>query len=505
MRAINANSHLLLVCMAAIAAILAASGAANSGIDLFTIDGQPVVLTASEQNREEVWNYFNPGSVKGGFNENQYNFLGSWLRLGAGYQLDGIKGYAELMVPYLVNLPDKAIAPSPKGLLGLGANYYQPYGNANDASVFLKQGYLEFGRELLGGFELKGGRFEFFDGVEFEPDDLDSELKWLLDNRIKQRLIGNFGFSDVMRSFDGALATYGDDRWQASVMYGVPTKGVFDINGMNEISDMDLAYASLNAGPKMFTSPAWGNSLFRLFYIYYSDTRGLPLVDNRELKGSSADTGPVSIDTVGADYVRTLQAGPGVIDLLGWCAGQFGSWGTLSQRAYAVVGEAGYRLDNIAWKPWIRIGYTVGSGDGNPKDSTHGTFFQILPTPRQYAFFPFFNMMNVDDAMLQLILEPHSGMEIQSSIHGLWLDSKEDLWYSGGGAYDNRFFGYSGRPSNGSDYLATLADCQFTWRMNEHVTLQLYYGHAFGGSVIGSNFPSGREADYGFIQTTFKL
>ena len=495
----------LIVPIACVAIAMAHSGEARAAIDLLSIDGQPVVLSVIEQNREEVWNWFNPGPATGGQNENRYNFLGSWLRIGAGYELDGVKGFAELMTPFIVNLPIAAIAPPPRGLLGLGANYYQPHGHSNDASVFLKQGYIEFGRKLLDGFDLKGGRFEFFDGSEYQPRELDPELRWLMLNRISQRLVANFGFSDVMRSFDGAEASYGDNRWQATVMYGAPTKGVFDLNGMDEVRDIDALYASLNAGPEMFRSNLWGESLCRLFYIYYNDTRGLPLVDNRGLSGSKSDTGPVSIDTVGANYVRTVAVGPGTADFLMWAAGQFGSWGSQSQRAYAVVAEAGYCFTQIAWEPWLRFGYTVGSGDNNPNDSTHGTFFQILPTPRLYAFFPFFNMMNMNDAMGQLVLDPGRAVQIQASLHGLWLDSNRDLWYSGGGEYDNSLFGYAGRPSFGHSYLATLADCQITWTVNRHFALQLYYGHAFGGNVVGAVYPSGREGDYGFIQTTWTL
>src|SRR6516225_2143262 len=66
--------------------MLAAVGKAQATVDLFTIDGQRVVLSAIEQNREEVWNWFNPGVVRGGLDENQYNFLGSWIRVGAGYE-----------------------------------------------------------------------------------------------------------------------------------------------------------------------------------------------------------------------------------------------------------------------------------------------------------------------------------------------------------------------------------------------------------------------------------
>ena len=494
------------------ALLLAICANASATLALFTIGGQPIVLSATEQSREEVWNWFAPTNpAKGPEYQNRYNFMGSWIRVGLGYQFDGVKAFAELMSPFFINLPDNAIVPpppaktGPQGLLGLGANYYQPHGNPNDASVFLKQAYLEFGRNLAPGLNIKGGRFEFFDGLEYVPSELAPQLKWLATNRIAQRLIGNFGFSDVMRSFDGAVASYGNENWQATVMYGVPTKGSFDLNAMEEIRNTDLLYASFNAGPGAFKSWLWGNSIGRLFYIYYNDTRGLALVDNRGLSGKTADTGPVSIDTVGADYARTIAAGPGTADVLLWSAGQFGSWGEQSQRAYAVVAETGYRLQDAPGKPWLRFGYTIGSGDGSQADSTHGTFFQILPTARQYAMTPFYNMMNINDAMAQLVLNPLANLEIQSSLHGLWLDAKKDRWYSGGGAFDNRIFGYAGRPGNGYGYLGSLADCQATWKMNSHFALQLYYGHIFGGSVAGSIYPAGREADYGYIQTSLSL
>ncbi len=489
-----------------LALLSAAAGNASAEVDLLEIHGQPLVLTATGQNREEVWNWFDPPPAANGHSyENQYHFLGSWVRVGFGYRLERVKGFVEVMSPYLINLPDNATAPPPQGLLGLGANYFDPNRSVNDASVFLKQGYLEFRDIGLEGLSFKGGRFEFLDGAEYQPPQLDPELGWLVRNRIAQRLVANFGFSDVMRSFDGAVAGYGNDKFQATAMYSVPTKGVFDLDGMEELSGIDLAYASLNAGPRLFRSGLWGNSMLRVFYIFYNDGRGIPLVDNRRLSGSKADTQAVSIDTIGADYLRVVPAGPGTADFLIWTAGQLGKWGNQNQRAYAIVAEAGYRLNEVAWKPWLRLGYTAGSGDDSRGGSTHGTFFQILPTPRLYAFFPFFNMMNVDDAMAQMVLNPRADMEIQASAHGLWLDSKNDLWYSGGGAFDNRSFGFSGRPSNGHGYLATLTDCQLTYPLNRHLTMQLYYGHAFGGSVIAAIYQAGRESDFGFIQMTWTL
>src|SRR5205085_1390172 len=137
-------------------------------------------------------------------------------------------------------------------------------------------------------------------------------------------------------------------------------------------------------------------------------------------------------DMIGGDYLRTQPFGPGAADLLLWGATQFGAWGKQSQSSYAIAVEAGYRLTDVLWKPWLRLGYTVSSGDDHAKDDTHSTFFQILPTARIYAMTPFYNMMNINDAMAQLMLEPIRSLQVQADIHGLSLDSRHDLWYAGG-------------------------------------------------------------------------
>jgi hypothetical protein len=53
--------------------------------------------------------------------------------------------------------------------------------------------------------------------------------------------------------------------------------------------------------------------------------------------------------------------------------------------------------------------------------------------------------------------------------------------------------------------ILTVDSLKATWRINRHVALQSYYGHAFGGDVIGATYPAGREGDYGFIQATWML
>jgi len=468
-------------------------------LNLFELGGRPITITGSIRGRWEVWNWFTPGAVRNGHQDNRYHFQDTYVRLGAGYQFDGIKAFVELMSPALFNLPDNALASPPQGALGLGATYYQANDYRYDISVFLKQAYLEFQDKFAKGTYFKGGRFEFSDGTDLIPED--PELKWIVTKRIQQRLIGPFDYTDVARSFDGALARYGSDAWNLTAMYGKPTKGAFDLDGMYEISHMNVVYAALNAGPNRW----WRNSIGRVFYIYYDDGRGLIPVDNRPAAVRAADHRAIDIHTSGADFAKTIELGPGQADLLLWGAGQLGGWGKQAQESWAAVGEVGYRFVNAPWQPWLRAGYTATSGDSNSKGDVHGTFFQILPTARLYALFPFYNMMNSNDLTSELILTPLENIETRTTLHNLWLSSGHDLWYQGGGAYDNRFFGYVGRPSVGSSYLGTLLDTGVTWRVNSHLSTYMYYGHAFGGAIVSAIYAKGKEADYGYVEATFNF
>jgi hypothetical protein len=92
------------------------------------------------------------------------------------------------------------------------------------------------------------------------------------------------------------------------------------------------------------------------------------------------------------------------------------------------------------WAPWIRGGLNYGSGDRNASDATHGTFFQLLPTPRLYARFPFFNLMNTSDAFGELMLRPSARVTVRTDVHSVRLAEGNDLWYQGGGAFQPATF-----------------------------------------------------------------
>ena len=189
-----------------------------------------------------------------------------------------------------------------------------------------------------------------------------------------------------------------------------------------------------------------------------------------------------------------------------WGAVQTGRWGALSHRATAIDGQVGFQpkvLPRV--KPWLRTGFTMGSGSSGPNGKEHGTFFQILPTPRIYARYPFFNMMNTEDRYGSLMLRPHPRLTVTSEFHSLRLTEPNDLWYLGGGAFQPWTFGYTGRAAGGARSLANLYDAQTDYRVSRLASLTFYAGYAQGLAVMRAIYPQGKDAWLGYAELTYRF
>jgi hypothetical protein len=483
-------AFLLIACLASLPADVSAQASTGKPLE---IGG--VAVSGSLRTRVEAWDWFNGNA------SNSYTYPGSILRLGFSESRKAFDWQLEFAAPFLLGLPADAIAPA-QGQLGLGASYFAANGrNTNAAMVFAKQGFLRFnGVGGVAGQTLKLGRMEFVDGAEVTPKD--PTLAALKRDRIAHRLIGNFGFSDVGRSFDGVQYSLNRPGWNVTLLAARPTRGVFQVDGWGELK-ANVFYGALTGQlPGKRASAEW-----RVFGLGYSDYRdGVVKTDNRPLPLRTADTDHINIGTYGGHYLQTVQSSVGAIDLLAWGALQNGSWGRLAQRSGAVAVEAGWQPRTWAVaRPWVRGGFDYGSGDGNPNDGTHGTFFQVLPTPRVYARFPFFNLMNNRDIFGELILRPSKALTIRTDVHSLALANRNDLWYSGGGTFQPWTFGYTGRPSNGQSGLATLLDISADCNVNPHASIGLYYGHTAGKLVVQSIYPNGKNANFGYLELTFRM
>jgi hypothetical protein len=452
----------------------------------------PFDVSINWRTRAEGWNWF-----QGDTGNSDYGLWHSLLRVGIGQTRERLDWFVEGEQPSILGLPNDAVLAAPQGQLGLGGTYYAANGNeVNNASMFLKQAFVNF--KHLGPASVKLGRFEYFDGTEVKP--ADSTLATVVQTRIAHRLISNFGFTAVQRTFDGGQfsANFGQNNF--TFFAGRPTAGIFQVDGMNEL-DVEVYYGAFT---RSVTSRNGAGQL-RVFALGYVDDRNKVLkTDNRPQPARAADLGKLEIATWGANYAHVFNtAADGKFDFLVWGALQTGSWGMLSQRAGAFVGEVGWQPPFKVLKPGISAGYSYGSGDGNPTDSRHGTFFQVLTTPRQYARFPFYNMMNNADAYATLNVRPTSKLALRSEVHTLRLASASDLWYLGGGVFQPKTFGYTGRPSGGNQGLANVWDFSADYQLTRSFAATLYYGHAWGKGVIAGIYPKDRNGQLIFLETNF--
>lgn len=458
-----------------------------------------LTFSASARVRAEAWDWFTPSTPA----DERYGFMATVLRGGVGMKRPGFDWQVDLAVPVLLGLPDSAVAPAPQGQLGLGATYRAENGN-RIVGLVAKQAFV---RVKLGssnsGSSVRLGRFEFNDGQETQPKD--PTLAWLKRERIAQRLIGTFGFTHVGRSFDGLQLVRSTPGLDITLLGVRPTKGSFQLDGLGQV-DAGLAYAAVTKPLFLQGENREARAEGRLFGIYYHDGRDMGKVDNRAASIRSADREDIRIATFGAHYLHTFKAGPGSADVLLWGAAQTGDWGAQSHRAGAAAAELGYRPDILeALKPWVRVGYFLGTGDDTPDDRSHGTFFEILPTPRPFARVPFYNLMNVEDAFAQLMLAPSPRWSIRADAHLLRLAEPNDLWYAGGGAFDEQSFGYSGRLGGGAQDLARLLDLSVDYQPSPLFGATLYVGHVRGDDVIRSVYPQGTASMFAYLELRRQL
>jgi hypothetical protein len=326
---------------------------------------------------------------------------------------------------------------------------------------------------------LQLGRFTFLDGTEITPQN--DTLAALKRERVAQRLIGDFGFSDVGRSFDGAHYSYSSSESKnLTVVAGITTRGVFQVDGWGW-NRAGFAYAA-------YTSD-WGTGRHaadtRIFVIEYDDWRRVLKTDNQPPSLQMANTGNIVINTFGG-HRRAVGVSRVSVPVLS----------TLKPASNRR--RPGSNPGSGAVTPGV-------SGDDNPVDNAHGTFFQLLPAPRPYARFPFFNMMNIEDIYGSVILRPDSKVTTRSGFHSLRLTGKNDLWYTGAGVFQPWTFGFTGRSTSGRWSLANLYDTSVEYRSNSKLTLTGYFGYAQGRGVMQQIYPKVKNGNLGYIEVLYRF
>jgi hypothetical protein len=448
-------------------------------------EGVKIRAELYERVRGEFVDWFGDPIVKGQVadRESDYNFVGNKFQVGVRIKGDPFEAFAQFQNSTIAALPSRGV--------GLGAAYYANTPRTTQDAAFLRSGWLKLRHD---GFYVSGGRQSYSDAAQGPAKHWN--LKWIQETRIAQRLIGPIDYTHTGRSFDGGTVGYLSDDLEVQGFAFLPTFGGFEINGMPTITDINVAGATLN----LRDGARFGKTVGHVSYYYYRDDRNLVATDNRpDAARIAARARPIAIQTLGASAAHVEEIGPGLADGLFYSYGQFGDWQGLNQSSWAYGFELGYQFTNLWSSPWLRAGVNTGSGDGNPNDRDHQTFFQMLPTAWLYAQFPFYNMMNNQDVFIQAVLKPDPALIMRVDFHWLSVQNSRDLVYTGAGATSDTYFGYSGAPTGGVNNLAYLAHVMVNYKAFDHLAFNAFYAHAFGQDIIDVQY-TGQRGNYGFVE-----
>ena len=402
------------------------------------------------------------------------DFVGSRSRLGLHYRKHKALGlFGELQYALVTGLSDNANA----GSALYRADTASGTGVTNDA---LKVSQLWAEVTPLAMSKLRLGRQPINMGsLTTYPE---ADWKYLKLGRLAERLMGTTGGTYGVRAYDGISGLFSFEGYDLHLFAAQPTTGVFAIRtGLEQQKDVLVAAADLT----MRRGAGLENTEATAFLLGYSDTRNPAAV--------AGLFGDIQVHTLGGSLLGVYPMQAGSLDALLWGAYQFGTYADdsgngareLDHNAWALIAEFGYRLALLPLKPWIRFGINAASGDGDPGDGVHHTFFNVLPS--NFFYYGMANQVafqNLVNGFAQIRLSPAPKFDIQIYLHRFWLANDKDGRYFGPGVYNRRTLGFGASPSNGSRDVGTELDVVVTCRIGARWSLFLGYAYLSGGDVF---------------------
>ena len=448
--------------------------------------------TLRDWSRVEVWRFFDPPA--GGGN-NEYAFFANRLFGSVQRTAPAFDFTAALQYVHFGGLPSDAVGPGP---LGTGAVYYAHAGHSDSHQVYLRYASVRLKR-LLPATSIQVGRMPYSSGGEAVSGNPKIEAVKL--QRVAARLIGEFEWSIYQRAYDGVRVDTTRARWIGTAFGFHPTQGGFEDAAGLMMPDVTV----LGGAATIRSATSSPTAQYQAFVYRYRDTR--KVTQRPDNTGRSANAIDVGINTFGGSLIVAPPVTRGrQWDGLVWIAAQTGSWYELRHRAASVAVEAGHQWTTTPWQPWVRGGYFYASGDGDPSDSRHGTFFEMLPTVRRYAQTALYSQMNNTDLFAQLFARPRPRINLRLDLHRVGLASARDGWYYGSGATQQHgsIFGFATRPSFGATHLATIGEGSVDYAIAPHWSVNGYLAAGRAGGVVTPAF-TGHTLTFAYLENVLQF
>jgi alginate export protein len=442
--------------------------------------------------RVEWWRFFEPPAGGG---DNEYAYPANRLQAGVHRSTPRYAFTAALQHVQFVGLPTNAVGPGP---LGLGSVYFAHAGRTDSNQLYLRSLNVQV-KNVWSGVNLQIGRMPYSSGAESVSPM--PKIEAVKQQRVAARLVGEFEWSLYQRGYDGVRVDVDRGPWHGAGIAFHPTQGGFE----DAAGPTMMAVTVLGGSATRRIGGSGGGAELQAFALRYNDSRrvtGRP--DNTDRAAARADVG---ITTVGAALITASDQREGrQWDGLLWFAEQTGSWYDQSHRAASIAAEVGHQWTSAGWSPWLRAGLLWASGDGDPANRRHGTFFQMLPTVRRYAQSAVYSQMNQTELFAQALLRPTGSLTLRADYHRVSLATAQDRWYFGSGATQSRgsLFGFSTRPSNGDTHLADVTEISADHLVAPHWSVNGYIGLLRGGPVVRSAF-AGSMMTFAYVENVIQF
>ncbi len=382
---------------------------------------------------------------------------------------------------------------------GPGAAYAEVNdGKSNPQTLDVAELNVDIKDFPLQGLSVQVGRTGITDGEEVIYKD-NSGFDWVKTNRLSERLVGNWDWTNVGRRYDAAVVSYPFGRLFLHGFAARVLAGGFDYRlALERISGLNVFGVSATF-ERGYALP---ETELRIFNNFYFDERGI---------AKRVAHGIMKLNTTGASLVGVYALGPGRLDALAWGCFQLGKWGHSDQVAFAAVTELGYRLPSLPLGPWLRTGFAYGSGDEDPSSGDHRTFFQMTPNAHKYyGYMDTATLSNLLNVYGQLLLNPLPALTLQADYLLFWLAEPSDSWYAGSGPSSDHTFGYAGgfdastgqtaRLTNGNQFIGSELDLVAAYQITHFLRLEAGYAHFFGAEGAAQVFPAAPNGDWVFAE-----
>ncbi len=309
------------------------------------------------------------------------------------------------------------------------------------------------------------------------------------------RVIGNFVWSNVGRTFDGGRIMWDTDAAHAEVFAAkVDERGfVGDTTFPGDINADESVYAAQYAFKKLVP-----DALLELMYIQKNDQDSVS--NSAVLNGFAAPgDGTVEIHDIGA-RIDGKAPGMDALDYTVEAHGQFGHYGDQNQQAWAAAARTGYTFKDLTWKPRFGVEYDYASGDSDPTDNTHETFDNLYPTNHwqgNYGFIDLISWQNLHDARANVKVMPTSKLTAQVDYHYYWLASDDDGWYLANGS--SALGHLTGATSNS---LANEIDLTVGYDLYKNVKILAGYSYFNPNAWVTQSGSEDIQTNWGYLQTT---